>query len=265
MKHVPSRHCRKSGFTLIELLIVIAIIAILASILFPVFARARENARRSSCQSNLKQIGLGIMQYVQDYDERFPGQGSPPATLGIMDSIYPYTKSTQILQCPSEPTGPKDPSKSYEYSFFTTQDTDYYSNANLWVGLTDSMGKIGVHQAELAGPEKTVISGDGVSQQDDNSKSFECRYRVPNPNLSPTRVSTWAGFPHCAQNGPPTDPPDMPASKRHLEGANYLFGDGHVKWLRPEKIFSGVQETPASTGVGSVNNLGSYQATFLIK
>jgi prepilin-type N-terminal cleavage/methylation domain-containing protein len=60
------------GFTLIELLVVIAIIAILAAILFPVFARARENARRASCQSNLKQIGLGIMQYTQDYDERMP-------------------------------------------------------------------------------------------------------------------------------------------------------------------------------------------------
>ena len=61
-----------TGFTLIELLVVIAIIAILAAILFPVFARARENARRSSCQSNMKQIGLGFMQYTQDYDEQYP-------------------------------------------------------------------------------------------------------------------------------------------------------------------------------------------------
>src|SRR5688500_3211019 len=63
---------KNRAFTLIELLVVIAIIAILAAILFPVFARARENARRASCQSNLKQIGLGVMQYVQDYDERYP-------------------------------------------------------------------------------------------------------------------------------------------------------------------------------------------------
>ena len=62
---------RKEGFTLIELLVVIAIIAILAAILFPVFARARENARRASCQSNLKQIGLGMFMYLQDYDEKF--------------------------------------------------------------------------------------------------------------------------------------------------------------------------------------------------
>src|SRR5215216_4432933 len=63
---------KRRGFTLIELLVVIAIIAILAAILFPVFARARENARRTSCLSNLKQLSLGIMQYTQDYDERLP-------------------------------------------------------------------------------------------------------------------------------------------------------------------------------------------------
>jgi prepilin-type N-terminal cleavage/methylation domain-containing protein len=66
-----SKPKKKFGFTLIELLVVIAIIAILAAILFPVFGRARENARRSSCQSNLKQIGLGAMQYTQDYDEQY--------------------------------------------------------------------------------------------------------------------------------------------------------------------------------------------------
>ncbi len=92
---------RKTAFTLIELLVVIAIIAILAAILFPVFARARENARRSSCTSNQKQIGLGILQYLQDYDENFPlatigltgatGTGTP---VGWADSIQPYLLAT---------------------------------------------------------------------------------------------------------------------------------------------------------------------------
>src|SRR5687767_15810237 len=85
----------KSGFTLIELLVVIAIIAILAAILFPVFARARENARRSSCQSNEKQIALGFKQYIQDNNERYP------AATGWDTAIYDYTKSNAILKCPS--------------------------------------------------------------------------------------------------------------------------------------------------------------------
>src|SRR3981081_2140945 len=97
---------RPAGFTLIELLVVIAIIAILAAILFPVFARARENARRASCQSNLKQMGLGIMQYTQDYDERFPQMTFVNSTSradpnGFLGAIYPYTKSYQMYHCPS--------------------------------------------------------------------------------------------------------------------------------------------------------------------
>src|SRR3954469_14896504 len=96
---------RYKGFTLIELLVVIAIIAILAAILFPVFGRARENARRSSCQSNMKQLGLGFMQYAQDYDERFP-VGEIYVSLnaafgnGWSGDIYPYVKSSQIYKCP---------------------------------------------------------------------------------------------------------------------------------------------------------------------
>ena len=94
MNSIPVKR-RTSGFTLIELLVVIAIIAILAAILFPVFARARENARRSSCQSNEKQIALGFKQYIQDNNERYPASG------GWNTAILDYTKSEAILKCPS--------------------------------------------------------------------------------------------------------------------------------------------------------------------
>jgi type II secretory pathway pseudopilin PulG len=89
---------------LIELLVVIAIIAILAAILFPVFGRARENARRSSCQSNLKQIGLGILQYTQDYDEKLVPfrNAAPAANTPWAHHIQPYIKSVQLFKCPSQ-------------------------------------------------------------------------------------------------------------------------------------------------------------------
>src|SRR3989441_2189614 len=102
----------KTGFTLIELLVVIAIIAILAAILFPVFAQARDKARQTTCLSNLKQIGLGYMQYVQDFDGTWPcqaGDASPLANTGVgganafnfKDRILPYTKNEQIWLCPT--------------------------------------------------------------------------------------------------------------------------------------------------------------------
>src|SRR5438876_5627723 len=101
------RHRKQRGFTLIELLVVIAIIAILAAILFPVFAQAREKARQTMCSSNMKQMGLAVEMYRQDYDAENPFEW-PWYKLGLFDwdhtfleVLAPYTKSQQIEACPS--------------------------------------------------------------------------------------------------------------------------------------------------------------------
>ncbi|MEN6304529.1 MAG: prepilin-type N-terminal cleavage/methylation domain-containing protein [Armatimonadia bacterium] len=111
MDKMKMRVARRSraGFTLIELLVVIAIIAILAAILFPVFAKAREKARQSSCLSNVKQAAMATLQYVQDYDETLPVAigGRPDWSLfwTTVELIQPYMKSRQLIFCPSDPTG----------------------------------------------------------------------------------------------------------------------------------------------------------------
>ncbi len=127
----------RRGFTLIELLVVIAIIAILAAILFPVFAKAREKARQSSCSSNVKQMVLGMLQYAQDYDEMFPGSGAVFAdpfpyghwlqkTVGVNSwdvangAVYPYMKNAQIFMCPSCRT-PTYPGCGYEMNAFCSR------------------------------------------------------------------------------------------------------------------------------------------------
>ncbi len=104
---------RRCGFTLIELLVVIAIIAILAAILFPVFAKAREKARQSNCSSNVKQMMLASMQYVQDFDEKvFVDHSRDANRLGWMDFITPYMKSVQIMYCPSQSHASNPPQTS---------------------------------------------------------------------------------------------------------------------------------------------------------
>jgi len=132
------------GFTLIELLVVIAIIAILAAILFPVFAKAREKARQSSCLSNVKQIGLAFLQYVQDYDERWPimywsGTTNRWEPYGIYwgGEIAPYVKNTQIFLCPSK----SDTVCSYIYNqgLDRRKDSDIQYPA-LTVTICDSTG-----------------------------------------------------------------------------------------------------------------------------
>jgi len=107
--HSTHRSHKPGGFTLIELLVVIAIIAILAAILFPVFAQAREQARKTSCLSNVKQLNLGCLMYIQDYDETIPLlSGSNPNGTGVVtwqDTVQPYIKNYAICFCPDNAAG----------------------------------------------------------------------------------------------------------------------------------------------------------------
>lgn len=212
------------GFTLIELLVVIAIIAILAAILFPVFGRARENARRSSCQSNLKQVGLGILQYVQDYDENFPlavsgstsAISSPP--VGWADSIQPYLKSTQIYQCPSDSNGPNSNPTLAGY-------TDYWYNSNLSSsGDTTSPCNVAVNIAALANAPLTIMNGDGESPN--GTAAYRCSGAASVNAASYNNIAMPAASSTVGLVG------TTAVVNRHLEGVNFLFADGHVKWSK---------------------------------
>ena len=250
MKPVTSKS--RNGFTLIELLVVIAIIAILAAILFPAFARARENARRSSCQSNLKQIGLGMLQYVQDYDENFPTgwvENDPPVGAQILrptgrgwaGQVMPYMKSTQILKCPSDSVTATGTNvvASYFYNQVITDPSTTYNGVDRKL-------------AALVAPAKTVMVGEsvGIAGAMTTNGTFDnispvsfgsgCTRRDGTainratgrwPNLSAAADTAWN-----ANAGTP----------RHFDGANYLLADGHVKWYKPDAVSAGLKATSES-------------------
>jgi prepilin-type N-terminal cleavage/methylation domain-containing protein/prepilin-type processing-associated H-X9-DG protein len=221
----------KSGFTLIELLVVIAIIAILAAILFPVFARARENARRSSCQSNLKQIGLGIMQYTQDYDEILPMGGDNSAGAGGQrlspwhSVVQPYVKSTQIFKCPSNSR------------------TGNISNSTI-AGLSPN----GVPISYLCNGGVQVNTDVATTGRPMNPPLTASPGNLGGPTNIAKLVSTSQTILVHEQSGTDADP-DMYNPSRlangqidltnHLGMANFLFADGHVKALKPTATVTG--------------------------
>ena len=228
------------GFTLIELLVVISIISILAAILFPVFARARENARRTSCMSNVKQMALAFMQYTQDYDERLPTyqrcatQQAPGGIRGWNNSvacpgtnqaahpwnnqIQPYITSTQIFNCPSSSFGSGD-GESQEYTGTASEYLSYGYNRYVAFGYLVASGnpavditKPGLSLASIPQPTVTPLVVDSSYYLSD-----------PNHQCLPKNRSTYSWCTEAVTDG--SDPP----APRHLETFNIAFADGHVK------------------------------------
>jgi prepilin-type N-terminal cleavage/methylation domain-containing protein/prepilin-type processing-associated H-X9-DG protein len=196
----------RRGFTLIELLVVIAIIAILAAILFPVFAKAREKARQTSCLSNSKQFALAILMYTQDYDETLPPSVVMHADGGrtLADLTQPYVKNQQIILCPSDKTGSVDiggiaDGVSLPLAANAIRNMSYSINISLF-------------------PDKIMPN------------PFDTGYislaKINHPAECP---GTWDGIWNLAMvlGGQLSAP-----AWRHNEGACFSFVDGHAKWVR---------------------------------
>ncbi len=230
--HSPSR---KTAFTLIELLVVIAIIAILAAILFPVFARARENARRSSCASNLKNVGIAWLQYSQDYDEKTIAMAGeftggyvlrPVAGTGIHwpTAIDPYLKSREILVCPSSRSGVLN---SYTCNFASMIAFDTYpalGSANNGYGTGASSGGQGRSLSSIEEPSRMPVYLDSLGVSGGPALGLIAFITFGN--------NTAGGRQNTAANTNYGGTIAVPHGARHLEGSNYSFADGHVKWYK---------------------------------
>jgi prepilin-type N-terminal cleavage/methylation domain-containing protein/prepilin-type processing-associated H-X9-DG protein len=243
-------HTKREAFTLIELLVVIAIIVILASILFPVFARARENARRASCQSNLKQIALGIIMYSQDNNEKWvahdynrpAAQVTASTPYAWADTLQPYLKSTQIFKCPSATNAAPVTSVNG-----LTPDPTKAGYTNYWMNLLVNAQS----DAAFSSPASTVLLGDGVSDNAGSYSAGGCAF------VFAAASGTWS----CAASTTltlatlPVSGTDSGA-RRHLTGCNIAFVDGHVKWMKGVSdtsaglagVYSGVNTTTTTNG-----------------
>ena len=260
---------RRNGFTLIELLVVIAIIAILAAILFPVFAAAREKARQSSCLSNVKQLGLGFLQYTQDYDETVPNGGNDYFQgNGWAGQIYPYVKSLGVFVCPSDTT--LNPVSSYGYNLNTVvgvadgtgqgiptgQILSRFTSPGMTVLLFEVQGNgSGAQAYSISGPQ--YVAGADIFPEANGHNGFDGR------SPGGRGLGSWGTELNGCCNGTlmyatglmrnsaatyGTGSTQFAATTgRHQQGSIFLLADGHAKWLMPQNVSAGVNASTSSS------------------